>query len=157
VVPLPWEYHGQHLADKAILPALLCVGLLGFFGWRGRWITFMVMVLVFLAVPAAVALIQWDQSAKALAPEQHYNWSGWYWIVPYTQGATFSSIDHIGGAEWNPLRSPFWWMLAWVALVVGRKCVMQAAGAAAQTTKPDVDFRDCNQATSEPGCHAGLG
>jgi outer membrane protein assembly factor BamB len=120
VVSLPWEYQGQHFAGKAVLPALLCLALLGFFGRRRRWITLAGLLLLLVAVPTAVAFIQWNEGVKHLAPEQHYSWSGWYWIVPYTQGATFSSIQHVWGPEWNPLRSPFWWMVGWLVLVAGR-------------------------------------
>jgi hypothetical protein len=120
VVPLPWEYQGQHLAGKAILPALLCLALLCLFGWWRRWITFAGLLLLFLAVPMAVAFIQWSQGVRHLAPEQHYSWSGWYWIAPYTHGASFVSIHHVWGAEWHPLRSPLWWMAGWLVLVAGR-------------------------------------
>jgi hypothetical protein len=90
IVPLPWTNAARQGATSAVLPAMVCLGLLAYFALRRRWWITIGLLACIVVVPLAVATLQltfWSHHYYTKFDDQHYAWSGWYWIWPYVFSA----------------------------------------------------------------------
>lgn len=79
--PLPWEAPGRKRLNQAVLPALGCLALLVLSAFRQSRPKTILLVACLLIVPAAVGGL--ELMDHRLAPEQRFDWKGWYWLWPY--------------------------------------------------------------------------
>ncbi len=89
MISLPWvpasvDRGGVHAAKQrltqSILPALLWLGLFVYLARKRKWRLAIALLVCLIVIPVGGAGLQLMQADNF--DEEHYSWSGWYWIWP---------------------------------------------------------------------------
>jgi outer membrane protein assembly factor BamB/tRNA A-37 threonylcarbamoyl transferase component Bud32 len=96
IIPLPWVSPARRRVAHAILPALLCLGLLAFFARKRQWRKTIALVVCLTLIPIAVAVDHLARDFKL--EEERYRWTGWYWIWPFVLSAGEQWTTRVLGA-----------------------------------------------------------
>jgi hypothetical protein len=90
ILPLPWAHQGREHAGAALVPLLLCAGLVLFFVFRRRWGIALGLLLCMILVPLVAGSLDLTDREIRPAAEQRYDPHGWLWLLPCVLSASGS-------------------------------------------------------------------